>query len=127
MNKFSIEDLKKIKENYSAVFNLKEGGYRAKVIVHMGPCGVAAGANKVLKAMVDEILKANITDVIVKRSSCGGLCAREPLATVELINQPPVRYCKLNDRKAREIFREHVLRGNPVEKYALVVGCETTC
>jgi NADP-reducing hydrogenase subunit HndB len=92
----------------------------------MGTCGIAAGARAVMTAVMDEISKANVTDVIVTTSGCAGLCAREPLATVEIMDKPPVRYCDLNDEKMREIFHEHVMGGNPVEKYALVTGCETT-
>jgi NADP-reducing hydrogenase subunit HndB len=92
----------------------------------MGTCGIAAGARNVMTALMDEMAKTNITDVIVTTSGCAGLCAREPLATVEIMHQPPVKYCDLNDEKIREIFKEHVIGGKPVEKYALVVGSETT-
>lgn len=126
MPRFTIEDLKKIKEQHKAEFTLREGGYRAKVTIHMGTCGIAAGARTVMSALMDEITKANVTDVIVTTSGCAGLCAREPLATVEILNQPPVKYADLNEAKIREIFTEHILSGNPVEKYALVLGSETT-
>ncbi len=126
MPRLTIDDLKKIKEKHRADFTLREGGYRAKVTVHMGTCGIAAGARAVMSALMDEITKANATDVIVTTSGCAGLCAKEPLATVELMNHPPVKYCDLNDEKIREIFREHIIGGNPVEKYALVAGCEST-
>ncbi|MDA8241676.1 MAG: (2Fe-2S) ferredoxin domain-containing protein [Nitrospiraceae bacterium] len=126
MPRLTIDDLKKIKEKHRADFTLREGGYRAKVTVHMGTCGIAAGARAVMTALMDEITKANITDVIVTTSGCAGLCAKEPLATVEIMNHPPVKYCDLNDEKMREIFREHIMAGNPVEKYALVAGCEST-
>ena len=126
MARLTIEDLKKIKEQHRADFTLREGGYRAKVTVHMGTCGIAAGARAVMTALMDEISKANISDVIVTTSGCAGLCAREPLATVEIMGHPPVKYCDLNDEKMREIFREHIMGGTPVEKYALVAGCEST-
>lgn len=126
MARLTIEDLKKIKEQHRADFTLRAGGYRAKVTVHMGTCGIAAGARSVMTALMDEITGANLTDVIVTTSGCAGLCAREPLATVEIMNQPPVKYCDLNAEKMREIFKEHILGGTPVEKYALVVGSETT-
>ena len=99
MARLTIDDLLKIKEKHKAEFQLREGGYRAKVTVHMGTCGIAAGARAVMTAVMDEISKANVTDVIVTTSGCAGLCAREPLATVEIMNQPPVRYCDLNDQK----------------------------
>jgi NADP-reducing hydrogenase subunit HndB len=128
MNRLTnIADLIKVRDEYKAAFGLRPDGYRAKVTVHMGPCGVAAGARKVMAALMDEIARTNVTDVLVTTSSCGGLCAREPLATVELINRPPVKYCDLNDRKIREIFKEHIMGRNPAERYALVIGCETTC
>ena len=126
MPRLTIEDLQKIKEKHQADFKLREGGYRAKVTVHMGTCGIAAGARAVMTAVMDEMGKANLTDIIVTTSGCAGLCAKEPLATVELINQPPVRSCDLNEQKMREIFQEHIVKGNPIEKYALVTGCETT-
>lgn len=126
MPRLKIEDLQKIKEKHKADFTLREGGYRAKVTVHMGTCGIAAGARNVMTALMDEIAKANISDVIVTTSGCAGLCAREPLATVEIMNQAPVKYCDLSNEKIREIFKEHILGGNPVEKYALVIGSETT-
>jgi NADP-reducing hydrogenase subunit HndB len=127
MPRLCMEDLEEIREKHKEVFTLRADGYRAKVIIHMGPCGIAAGARSVMTAMMDEISKARRTDIILTKSSCGGLCAREPLATVETINLPPVRYCNLNDKKTREIFREHVIGGKPLKKYALAAGCERTC
>jgi len=126
MARLTIDDLKKIKEKHRADFTLREGGYRAKVTIHMGTCGIAAGARAVMTALLDEITKADVTDVIVTTSGCAGLCAKEPLATVEVMNHPPVKYCDLNDEKIREIFKEHIMGGNPIEKYALVAGCEST-
>lgn len=126
MPRLTIEDLQKIKEKHKADFTLREGGYRAKITVHMGTCGIAAGARNVMTALMDEIATTKLDDVIVTTSGCAGLCAREPLATVEIMNQPPVKYCDLNDEKIREILKEHIIGGKPVEKYALVVGSETT-
>lgn len=126
MAKLTIDDLKKIKEKQKATFSLREGGYRAKITVHMGTCGIAAGARDIMSVLLDEIARANVEDVITTTSGCAGLCAREPMATVEIMNKPPVKYGDLTEEKMKEIFREHVLGGNPVEKYALVLGSETT-
>jgi NADP-reducing hydrogenase subunit HndB len=126
MAKLSIEDLKKIKESVQAGVTLREGGYRAKVNIHMGTCGIASGARKLMTAVMDEIQKRDIKDVIVTTSGCAGLCSREPMITVELLGETPVKYVDLNEDKMREIFREHVLGGKVVESYALAVGSETT-
>ena len=126
MAKLTIDDLKKIKEKHKADFTVREGGYRAKITVHMGTCGIAAGARTVMTALMEEIAQAKVDDVIVTTSGCAGLCSREPMATVEIINNPPVKYVQLNEKKIREIFKEHILGGNVIEKYAMVIGSETT-
>ncbi len=126
MAKISIEDLKKIKESVQAGVNLREGGYRAKVNIHMGTCGIASGARKLMTAVLDEIEKKDIKDVIVTTSGCAGLCSREPMATVERLGEAPVKYVDLDADKMKEIFSEHVLGGKILEKYALAVGSETS-
>jgi NADP-reducing hydrogenase subunit HndB len=123
--KLTIEDLKRIKEEYKSTLTLREGGSRAKVTVHMGTCGIAAGARKVMEALLDEIKKSDVKDVIVTTSGCAGLCSKEPMATVEIINEAPVKYIQLNDEKIRKIFQEHVMNGKIVEDFALVMGSET--
>lgn len=124
MPKLTIDDLKKIKEEYKSTMTLREGGYRAKVTVHMGTCGIAAGARKVMEALLDEIAKNNVTDIIVTTSGCAGLCSKEPMATVEILNEAPVKYCYLDDEKIRKVFKEHLIGGKVVEDLALVRGSE---
>lgn len=126
MAKLSIEDLKKIKESVQAAVTLREGGYKARVNVHMGTCGLAAGARTIMTALLDEIQKKDIKDVVVVTSGCAGLCNREPMITVERMGEPPVKYIDLTPDKMREIFSDHVLGGKIVEKYALAIGSETT-
>jgi len=126
MAKLTLDDLKKIKEDAKAATTLREGGARAKITVHMGTCGIASGARKVMSAFMDEVSKRDLKDVIVTTSGCAGLCSREPMATVELLNEAPVKYVDLDEGKTREILAEHVIGGNIVEKYALAVGSETT-
>ena len=126
MAKLTIDDLKKIKEKHKSTFSLREGGYRAKVTVHMGTCGIVAGARNIMSILLDEIEKSGKTDIIVTISGCAGLCSREPMATVEILNQPPVKYGDLTDEKILKIFKEHILGGNILEEYALVIGSERT-
>lgn len=126
MAKISIEDLKKIKESQRAKMVLRDGEYRAKITVHMGTCGIAAGARDVMSTFRDLVAEKGASDVILTNSGCAGLCAKEPMVTVELSDQPPVKYVLLNRDKAIRIFEEHVLGGKPVEDYALARGSETT-
>jgi NADP-reducing hydrogenase subunit HndB len=124
MAKLTIADLKKIKQEYHQ--GLREGGFRVKITVHMGTCGIAAGARAIMNTVMEEVAKSNAKDIAVTTSGCAGLCSKEPMATIELTGEPPVKYIALTDEKMRKIFAEHVVGGKPVQEYALVVGHETT-
>ena len=123
--KLRIQDLAKIRDKARSLSTIREGQGRAKVTVHMGTCGIAAGAREIIDAVLDEMKKKKSTDVIVTTSGCAGLCNREPMATIELKGQPPVKYFDLTPAKMRKIFVKHVLGGLPATEYALAVGSET--
>ena len=124
MPKLRPEDLDKIKEKVKRTMILREGTGSAKIMVHMGTCGIAAGARNIMSALIKEIEDRDIKDVILTTSSCAGLCSREPMITVEVRDQPPVKYVDLTPDKVREIFEKHVLSGEIVKEYALAFGSE---
>ncbi len=124
MPKIKLADLDSISEKIKRTMLLREGAGRARVIVHMGTCGIAAGARPVMNAVMDEIEARGVKDVILTISSCAGLCSREPMMTVELEGEPPVKYVDLTPEKAKRIFVEHVLGGKIVTEYALALGSE---
>jgi len=126
MPRLSIEDLKKIREESKATLTLRSGQARARITVHMGTCGISAGARDVMGALLKEIEKLGLTDVIVTTSGCAGLCSREPMATVELRGEAPVKYVDLKPERILRVLREHVLEGKVVVDFALASGCETT-
>jgi len=126
MPKVTIDDLKKIRDAGSRATALRAGEARARVTVHLGTCGIAAGARTVMSALLAEIEAQGGTDVLIASSGCAGLCSREPMITVELRGQAPVKYVQLDSDKMRRIFREHVLGGSLVQEYALASGSETT-
>ena len=124
MAKIKPEDLGKIREKMARTMNLRDGDARAKVTVHMGTCGIAAGARKIMSAMLALVEEKDSKDIVLTTSGCAGLCSREPMMTVELKGQAPVKYVDLDEEKTRKIFAEHVLSGTVVEDYALAIGSE---
>jgi NADP-reducing hydrogenase subunit HndB len=122
--KLKIEDLDKISERMQSVTKLREGSGKARINVHMGTCGIASGARDILSAFLSLIEENGSHDILITTSGCAGLCSREPMATVELRGETPVKYVDLNNEKVRRIFNEHVLGGKPVVEYALAVGSE---
>lgn len=124
MEKLRPEDLDKIAQRMKKIINLREGAGKAKIIVHMGTCGIAAGARAVMTALLEEVEKRDLKDILVNISSCAGLCSREPMITVELREEPPVKYVDITAEKAVEILEKHVLGGEIVKEYALAAGSE---
>ncbi len=124
MAKLTIEDLKKIKERVQAETALRVGDRRVRVTVHMGTCGIASGAREVMDALIREIEEAAVSDVVVTTSGCMGLCSREPLVTVEIVGQEPIKYEYVNPNKMRQIFKRHVLEGEVQTPFVLARGAE---
>jgi len=126
MAKLRVEDLKRIKDTMAGTVNLRGGEYRVKITVHMGTCGIAAGARPIMSRFLEKIEEAGVTDIILTSSGCAGLCNHEPMITVEVKELAPVKYVNLDPEKASKIFDEHVMNNNPVPEYALSIGSETT-
>jgi len=124
MAKLTPEDLGKIRERMARTMSLRDGDARARVTVHMGTCGIAAGARKVVSALMALAEEKQANDVVLTTSGCAGLCSREPMMTVELKGEAPVKYVDLDEEKAREIFTKHVLSGMVVKEYVLAIGSE---
>ncbi len=124
MAKLTPEDLDKIAERMRRQTTLREGAGRAKVTVHMGTCGISAGARKIMSTLMASIQQQGVDDVILTTSGCAGLCSREPMMTVELKDQAPVKYIDLDEDKTGKIFTDHVLGGKIVQEYALALGSE---
>jgi len=122
--KLKPEDLDTIRERMKSTSALRAGAGRAKINVHLGTCGIASGAREILKAFLQLTKDSGVTDVLVTTSGCAGLCNREPMATVELRGQAPVKYIELTPDKARRIFTDHIQGGRIVAEYALAVGSE---
>jgi NADP-reducing hydrogenase subunit HndB len=126
MAKLTIADLKKIKEKVHSEMALREGERRVKITVHMGTCGIASGAREVLDTLLAEIEAANVTDIFVTTSGCMGLCSREPLVTVEILDQDPIKYEYMNSNKMRQVFKRHILDGEIQLPFVLARGTEIT-
>ena len=90
---------------------------KTTVIVGLGSCGLAAGAGKTF----DEFFRIRQTDKLdfdIKKSSCVGMCFREPL--VEIIDETG-KYLYGNVEVARvdEIIEKHIKNFSPVQDYII--------
>ncbi len=90
---------------------------QTKVIVGLGSCGIAAGAKKVYDRIKAE-MDAEGLDFELKKTSCIGMCYREPL--VEIIDENgSYLYGDIDEKRAVEIIQKHVSQHNPVKDYVV--------
>ena len=119
MAKLTIEDLKKLRDSAKKSTSLREGETSVKVTVHMGTCGIAAGAREVMDALLQEVTEAKRSDIRVITSGCMGMCSSEPNVTVEISGNEPVIYQHMDRNRMRQVFKRHVLLGEVQTDFAL--------
>jgi len=124
VGKIKTEDLIKIKKHTLAERELSKTGKKIRITVHMGTCGIASGAQKIMDALTKEIEKGKQKNIAIITSGCMGLCSREPLITVEIFGQEPIIYQYMDEEKILEVFKKHILGGKVLAAYALARGKE---
>lgn len=90
---------------------------QTKVIVGLGSCGIAAGASKVY-SKIKTIQEAEKLDFELRKTSCIGMCYREPLVEV-IDNTGSYLYGEVNENRAIEIIQQHVIGLNPIKEYVV--------
>jgi NADH-quinone oxidoreductase subunit F len=113
----SVEELLNLKEQ--AREKLAEQERKTQVKVHLGTCGISSGANKILEAFQREVDARKLSDVVVLRAACIGLCGQEPVATVIYPGNGRVIYCDLTEDKVTGIVEQHLVGGEVVERWTV--------
>lgn len=116
----SLAELQKIRDKYAGDVSIRQDNHdKIKVEVGMATCGIAAGARDVVTAVIDELSKERIGNVVVTQTGCMGICQYEPIVEVFVPGKEKVTYVKVTPDKARKIIKEHVVGGTPVTEYTL--------
>ena len=126
MTRLTREGLQKMREDARRNVYLREGSLRGRVFVHMGTCGIAAGARRVLAALTEALQASGRTDVTITTTGCAGLCSMEPMMTIQISDSAPVKYGKMNAETAKKVFEQHVVGGRILAECALGIGSERT-
>jgi len=116
----SVDELMKLKEAALDKIKERQAGGKTTIVVGMGTCGITAGAREVMMAIIDEIDKRNVSDVIVTQAGCAGMCQHEPIVEVIKPGTPQIIYGHLDEGKARRVVLEHIINGHVIEEWALV-------
>ena len=117
----TLAELQAIRDKAREKMTVRENNEEAvRVVVGMATCGIAAGARPVLNALVDEVAKRHLNNVVVTQTGCIGMCQLEPIVEVFVPGQEKVTYAKVSPDKVARIVADHLVNGNVVTDY--VVG-----
>ena len=90
---------------------------KTQVIVGLGSCGIAAGASKVYDKL-NALKEAGNFDFELKKTSCVGMCYKEPL--VEIIDENgSLLYGEIDETKVEELVQEHIVNKNPLKEFVV--------
>lgn len=116
----SIAELQAIKAKMQGQVGLREESSAAtRVVVGMATCGIAAGARPVLQTIFDLVQEKGLKDVSVSQTGCIGLCQFEPIVEIYEPGKEKTTYIKVDAEKAKVIVDQHLVRGTPVQEYAI--------
>lgn len=116
----SLAELQAIRDKARAAVNIRENSEaKTRVLVGMATCGIAAGARPVLTAIVDEVAKRELSDIMVTQTGCIGICQYEPVVEITCPGQEKVTYVKMTPEKVARVVSEHLVGGHPVTEYTI--------
>ncbi len=115
----SLDELEKIRQRALQETRVRQSGQKTQVVVGMGTCGIAAGARETMAAILAELGKRNLTEVMVTQTGCIGLCDREPLVDVIKPGQAKVTYARVDAEKARMIVAQHIINDQVIGEWAI--------
>lgn len=115
----TLEELERIREEALERVQLRKEKTGTRIVVGMATCGISAGARPVLEAIMDEVSKRGLTDVIVAQTGCIGLCKYEPIVEVTRPGENKVTYIKMDPEKARKMIAEHIVNGHAIKEWTI--------
>ena len=118
MAKLTLDDLRKLRdEKQKAIEKRDPTNKDAQIIVGMGTCGIAAGAKETFNAIIDELDAKNISHVLVRQTSCMGLCHSEPTVEVIVPDMPTVIYGNVNAEVGKQIVNDHIVNKRLIDNH----------
>lgn len=111
-------NFQQLQDNALSQWEALQKGEKPRILVGMGTCGIAAGAEDVLKALTGKLkdtgIEADITHV-----GCIGLCYAEPLIEVMKPGMPSIFYGNLTPETISQVVDGYLVAGNPCPDLAL--------
>lgn len=118
VRKLTLEELKSMRDEQRRALRQRETeGIQGVIKIGMGTCGIAAGAKRTFDAMLDELDRNEVDQIVVKQTSCLGQCHSEPTVEVAVKGMPTIVYGDVDEEVGRKIIRKHILQGHLINDH----------
>jgi len=111
----SIDELRKLREK-ARVEKADREENKTTIILGMGTCGIAAGANEVAAEVQAELKKHKIEAEIIN-VGCIGMCHNEPLLDIQQPGLPRITYAKVKPSMVGKIIEKHLVQGEQNKRW----------
>lgn len=112
-------DLQKIRTRMKPYLSVQDSGTTTRVVVGLGTCGLAAGAQQVFDAMKAELERLGLENVQIIPTGCVGICQLEPVVEVYVPGQARTTYVKMTPERGVRVVRQHLQGGNPLAEFTI--------
>lgn len=110
----SRSDLEKIRKQTNARLD-----GRTRIVVGLGTCGQAAGAQQVFDAIQREIEVLDLKDVVLEATGCVGICQFEPVVEVYRPEQARTTYVRMTPERGVRVVQQHIQGGNLLAEFTI--------
>lgn len=117
----SLEDLELFKQDLAAKKARYAKGGMIQVVVSMGSCGIAAGAEDTFLAVQEQIKRLRLENIMISKTGCIGLCGDEPILQVITNDGRLTNYRHVNSELVKRIFQEHILDGKIILDHQITI------
>jgi len=118
-------NFEKIKAQAMSQWEAMQNSSKPRILIGMGTCGMAAGAEDILDALGKE-LASNKIEADIIQVGCIGLCYAEPLVEIIKPGAPGVFYGNLTPELMSEIVGDYLVADNPRPELSLGTRGEGT-
>jgi len=96
---------------------------QTKIIVGLGSCGIAAGAQKIYD-FFEQAIKEKKINAKLSKTGCIGMCYQEPIVEIKQPDGTRTLYKKVQLKEAEKILEDHLLNHKSIADYTIDLDAE---
>lgn len=117
----NLEKLNEIRALALKKMNLIDTEETHRILIGMGTCGKAAGANLIYDYLIEMKREYNYL-IQICPTGCVGMCVLEPMVEVIDKNGQHTIYVQVDEQKIKEILHQHIKQNIILNQYTINGG-----